>query len=513
MSSALRLLCILGAFLTGATAVRGTDFYVAPGGSNTNPGTLAAPWRTIQKAANSLAPGDRVLVRAGVYPERVTINVSGSAAGGPVTFENFPGETPVIDGSALIPPETSETALILVKNRSYVTIRGFEVRNYRSASVRSTPAGIFLRGACTHVEILNCQIHHIVNTAGTPANPGNAFGIAVYGSALTPASDLLIDGNTLRGLKTGASESLAINGNVTRFQVSNNLVHDNNNIGIVFIGFEGTCPDPAQDQARDGICRGNRVWNISSQGNQAYATGDFSADGIYCDGASGVLIEANVVYQNDIGFELASEHAGKQTSGIVLRNNLAYRNRQTGLFLGGYARTGTGGTSNCTITGNTFYQNDTLRWDNGQLQIRYRTSNCTVRGNLFCAGPGNWLASVPVGAAHNVNNQFDYNLFFAPAGAGAALWSWNNVQRTGFAAWQNAGASDAHGLFADPKFVAPASTPPDFHLQAGSPAIDAGDPAFVPASGETDLDGQARMSGSRVDLGAEEFTPPAGFAP
>ena len=56
-----------------------------------------------------------------------------------------------------------------------------------------------------------------------------------------------------------------LNGNVTGFEVTNNRVHDNNNIGIDFIGFEGTCPDPALDRARDGVCRGNVVWNISSR--------------------------------------------------------------------------------------------------------------------------------------------------------------------------------------------------------------------------------------------------------
>ncbi|NDA65692.1 MAG: hypothetical protein EBY09_03475, partial [Verrucomicrobia bacterium] len=36
------------------------------------------------------------------------------------------------------------------------------------------------------------------------------------------------------------------------------------------------------------------------------------------------------------------------------------------------------------------------------------------------------------------------------------------------------------------------------------PARDAGDPAFVPDVGETDLDGQPRRFGGRVDIGADE---------
>ena len=45
----------------------------------------------------------------------------------------------------------------------------------------------------------------------------------------------------------------------------------------------------------------------------------------------------------------------------------------------------------------------------------------------------------------------------------------------------------------------------DMRLTSGSPCIDAGDPGFVPAPGERDLDGHARVLCGRVDMGAYEF--------
>jgi hypothetical protein len=45
----------------------------------------------------------------------------------------------------------------------------------------------------------------------------------------------------------------------------------------------------------------------------------------------------------------------------------------------------------------------------------------------------------------------------------------------------------------------------DLRLRAGSPAINAGDPAFVAQPGETDLDGHARVLCGRVDMGTYEF--------
>ena len=97
-----------------------------------------------------------------------------------------------------------------------------------------------------------------------PGRGGNGFGIAVYGTdAKTPITDLIIDGNEVHHLKTGSSESLVVNGNVTNFRITHNVVHDNNNIGIDVIGFERTAPDPAVDQARDGVVSGNLVYNIT----------------------------------------------------------------------------------------------------------------------------------------------------------------------------------------------------------------------------------------------------------
>ncbi len=55
--------------LTPLTATRAAEFHVAPRGNDANPGTLAAPLRTIQRAANLAQPGDVITVHAGVYRE------------------------------------------------------------------------------------------------------------------------------------------------------------------------------------------------------------------------------------------------------------------------------------------------------------------------------------------------------------------------------------------------------------------------------------------------------------
>jgi hypothetical protein len=61
-------------------------------------------------------------------------------------------------------------------------------------------------------------------------------------------------------------------------------------------------------------------------------------------------------------------------------------------------------------------------------------------------------------------------------------------------------------VFADPRYAAS----DDYHLQPGSPAIDAGDDGSVPADLTTDFDGHPRIQGGRVDIGAYETAPEPG---
>jgi hypothetical protein len=426
-----------------ASPLRAAVYYVATTGSDANPGSLTAPWKTLQKAAGSLAPGDTALARGGVYREAVTIRVSGSAAGGFVTFKNYPGETAIVDGAALRVP-SGDTGLFLIADRSYVAIEGFEIRNYQANDASRVPAGIFITGAAHDITLVSNRVHDIVNTNKN----GNAFGIAVYGaSAAQPVSNLVARGNELFHLKTGNSESFTLNGNVVRFDVSGNFVHDNNNIGIALIGFERTCPDPPQDRARDGVCRSNVVWNISDSANPSYPAGEFSADGIYCDGCSNVVIELNQVHHSDIGVELASEHANGTADSVTLRDNLIWSNTTEGVAIGGYDAQ-RGRTLNCAIISNTLYHNDMSRGGSGELYFQYYTSSNSITHNILAANSQNLLIDSPF---PNTNNVLDWNVYAAPGGSNKALWIWQGKTRAGFAAWRAATSNDAHSAFADPR--------------------------------------------------------------
>src|SRR6267378_2041410 len=63
-----------------------TYFVDASNGNDFNPGTSSAPWKTIQKAADTIAAGSVAHVRTGTYNERVIVTRSGSHRAF-VTFE------------------------------------------------------------------------------------------------------------------------------------------------------------------------------------------------------------------------------------------------------------------------------------------------------------------------------------------------------------------------------------------------------------------------------------------
>src|SRR3954464_3928766 len=82
----LRILSLI--VLTGAVTGQGPGVYYvdAANGDDANQGSASAPWKTIQKAANSVEGGGLVNVNAGTYNEQVTVSRSGSS-GGLLTFQ------------------------------------------------------------------------------------------------------------------------------------------------------------------------------------------------------------------------------------------------------------------------------------------------------------------------------------------------------------------------------------------------------------------------------------------
>jgi len=413
----------------------GNTYYVAVTGSDTNPGSISEPFKTIQKGASVLAAGDTLLIRSGTYTEKVNIKNSGSSAGF-ITIKNYPGEKVIVSGA-----NTSGANLSIV-NKSYIRIEGLELSNN---SGNDTPMGISIEGAGTSIQIVNNKVYDITSNS-------NAHGIAVYGTNPTsPITNLLIEGNEVYNCKLGQSESMVLNGNVTAFKVINNKIHDNDNIGIDFIGYEGTAGSGETDRARDGLCAGNIVYNISSINNPTY--NDYGADGIYVDGGKNIIIEGNFVKNCDIGIELASEHRGKTTDGITVRNNLILDCTDYAALVFGGASNSNGTATNIKIYNNTVYNVDTAL-----VISNANNSTNEVKNNIF--NNFNTLIEGKVG-----NNIVENNITM------------------------------------DAQFINPSSS--NFELKAGSLCIDAGIPVDA---GTLDYNLKNRVVNGIIDIGCLEYT-------
>jgi hypothetical protein len=480
----------------------GNTYYVATNGNDGNSGSSDAPWRTVQHAADTAAAGDTVMVHGGVYSEHVTFSRSGSADAGYITFRSVPGEVATLDGTGLGIPQ-HQWGLFTLHDVGYVIVEGFEVRNYATDSTKDVPIGIYVFGAGSSDQLVNNFVHDIATTALT--NPrkcsSNAFGITVYGTEAPAAIDgLAISGNEVSHLHTGCSETLSLDGNVTHWAIVGNLVHDNDNIGIGAIGFERVSSDPAYDQARDGVIRGNTVYNITSFGNPDYGS-QYAADGIYVDGGTNIVIGQNLIHNVDLGIELASEHQGRTSSYVIARNNVVYSGNSAGISIGGYAAR-RGGTDHCTVVGNTLYANDTRNTGSGEFQIQFNATNNVFENNILYAGAqgllvNDFTTSTPDPAV------LDYNLYFSSAGDTNSVWTWQKHRYKGYAAYLAGTGNDAHSpAFSDPQFLN-LGEPPDLDIANGSPAREAGVDPGGKIVGARDFAGNRRVVGA-IDIGAYE---------
>ena len=124
--------------------------YVAPSGNDRNPGTNERPWRTIQKALDTLRPGQRALVRAGTYAEDLVFRRAGTPRA-PITVAAASGERAV-----LRPASTSGDTYPVRIRGSWFRLRGFVIENARGRS----STNVYFEGGAHDVELTANEIRY-----------------------------------------------------------------------------------------------------------------------------------------------------------------------------------------------------------------------------------------------------------------------------------------------------------------------------------------------------------------
>ncbi len=100
-------------------------YYVATNGSDSNPGTLSKPFRTLARASKDIASGDTLYIRAGTYSEFGPALRNGTASAY-TRYVAYPGE----ERKVIIKPPITAGNLNVVyfpDNAEYIEVRGLVV--------------------------------------------------------------------------------------------------------------------------------------------------------------------------------------------------------------------------------------------------------------------------------------------------------------------------------------------------------------------------------------------------
>ncbi len=135
---------------------------------------------------------------------------------------------------------------------------------------------------------------------------------------------------------------------------------------------------------------------------------------------------------------------------------------------------------NCVFSGNSTAGTPIALYANHNCEaLPTRIENCTFLGDVI-DGDFSVCSSIVRGLAQPIVAAVDV--------------SWCNVE----GGWPGTGNIDVDPLFAD-------SAADGLHLQPASPCRNAGNPVLAAEDGATDIDGDPRVLGGRVDIGADEI--------
>ena len=426
-------------------------YFVAPGGDDDAAGTMSAPWGTVQKATESLSAGDTVFIRSGSYGEQLIPGVSG-APGAWITYAAFPAETAILDGADLVLGPSS--GLVEIEDREFVRICGMRVQNVgpdRNAN------GILVSSS----RDLVIGDNSTYDTASS--------GIGVWASERV----VIVDNEVEMACNAGEQECITV-AQTSNFVVRGNEVHHN---GLENDGGEGI---DVKDGSFNGAVHDNHVHELTRLGIYVEAW-DKHTHNIFIFNN-----ESNDNYGAE-GITLATEMGGLLQN-VRVYNNLIHDNGCAGIGLSfnnedpGVPRhpMQTIEILNNTVVGNGSDDCSGARWGGG-IEVGYDDiRDVVIRNNLTSDNLVHqiWVdptfSRAELEADHNLIEGFRGELDGELAGAG-------------------------ENLSGDPLFVDAANA--DYHLSAGSPAIDAGSAALAP---QRDFAGQPRPLGAAVDVGAYE---------
>jgi hypothetical protein len=444
----------LATLLLLSTVTRGAVLYVAV--NSTNPVAPYPDWSTaatnIQDAIDVSTGGDEIVVTNGFYSggtKTIYSYRNRVALTKPVTVRSVNGPTNTVIWG------TDSGAIRCAYLTNNATLAGFTLTNGFAAagSTSTTFAGGGVWCEDSTATVSNCII--VGNTAG--------IGGGAFHGTLT---NCLLAGNVAYGMGGGAASNV-LNGCTI---VSNTAQNPGFGGGGACASTLNGCSLVGNQAVGGGGAVFSRLYNCTIIGNSAVNDGGGADYSILVS----CLISTNVA---QVGGGLAACDAGSCT---ICFNRA---NSQGGGASGGYFDGG--GLTNCLVVSNT------AAYQGGGTEVNL--FNCTVVGNWATNRGGGTYDGVLV-------NSLIYGNF-APSES-------NFTQTHGSLSYCCTWPLPTNGVRNFTNSPALVNLPGgDFHLASNSPCINAGNNAYAP--GTTDLDGNPRIVGGTVDIGAYEFQTPA----
>ncbi|NVO19612.1 MAG: hypothetical protein HXX13_07920, partial [Bacteroidetes bacterium] len=332
-------------FLFSFTSLSATKYYLSPTGSDSNPGSLASPFFTLNKAWTLVSAGDTIYMRGGTYVYTMMQdmrNKSGSS-GHYINIWNYPGEIPIITKGATYSYSGLPSGINL-NVANYIYIKGIEITGFPQPSGTTTIwRGLFadnvnyciFENLHSHHNghgmgiahdsqgnlVLNCDFHNNYDPySATPYGDGDGFEISsINGAAITGASNVIRGcrswSNADDGYDTWMSNGLVEFDNCWSFK--NGYREDGVTTGGDGNGYkygETGVYDVLKRKTTNCLSFQNRMRGYTQ--NFCHAIAYFYNDVSYSNGARG------------FDFDIVENKAH------IFRNNIAYGDVSNSIFLG-----------------------------------------------------------------------------------------------------------------------------------------------------------------------------------
>ena len=388
-------------------------------GRSNGSGTIRSPFQTVAQGLSALQPGGTMYIRGGLYSESISIpprlaglsivapcdndfnfDTGGCVNGclgalspdaectlnelGNTVISAYPGETPVFRhvgggtsfsfagvGNFTVNGLTFEggaSGISNQRNRYAENASGFENIYITNNTVRYTGQGD------------GGNSIRIYNQSGN-ANENNAL------------RNVVVSGNHVHDGRSGTTETFVTNGNIEGIRVFDNVIHNNNNIGFDFIGYEGGSNQ--FNRARHVLAFNNIVFGIktingasmykSDGGERPRPLGNYDpcSVGVYVDGGTKIRIFNNLIFDCDIGIEVACERTTvgvgsfpfTKTDVHVHDNIITHSYGEGGIAIGGY-------NSHRTTSHGLVIENNILYSDRTAFLIQKARDNI-IRNNII----------------------------------------------------------------------------------------------------------------------------------